>query len=180
MDFKSSNAIVLHAQWRTSKVALMAIVLGIFGSTIAGIAGAQSRELSQELRAKVNKYIASWDTHDAAVLAGHFTFDADMIMGNEPILGDRPAIQGWWRDYFAVQEPGRGLTIEVLSARAITSDVALLNVRTTTGGRTPQGLELPARKARGTWVLVRQEGNWLISAMRGMPTEQDHIIRGGG
>ena len=33
------------------------------------------------------------------------------------------------------------------------------------------------RKARGTWVLHSQKGNWIIVAMRGMPTEEDQIIR---
>ena len=69
------------------------------------------------------------------------------------------------------------LSIMVNSVRIITSDVALVNVTTTTGGQDRQGEKLLKRKARGTWVLHRQKGSWLIIAMRGMPTEEDRIIR---
>ena len=163
-------------------LALVAAVsaVGMLGCASDGDAGGQSARLSEELGATVVQYISSWNTHDSNVLAGHFTANADMIMGNGPILEGRKAIDDWWRDYFAVQEPERGLTIEVVSTKSMTADVALLNVRTTTGGRTDEGVDLLPRKARGTWVLVRQDGEWHISAMRGMPTQQDRIIRGGG
>jgi len=140
-------------------------------------AAAQSSAPPQDLRETVDRYVAAWNAHDSSVLAGSFTADADMIMGNGPILSGRPAVEHWWREYFAVQEPERKLTIEMLSTREVTGDVAMLNVRTTTDGRTMQGTDLIARRARGTWVLVRQGGDWLIAAMRGMPTEQDRIVR---
>lgn len=156
------------------------IAVSIFGGAAFNIVFAQSGGLSEVLAARVNQYITSWNTHDAIVLAGHFTTDADMIMGNGPILGNREAIINWWQNYFAVQEPERKLSIEILSTRAITADVAIVNVRTTTGGETAQGIALHTRKARGTWVLVRRNGEWLIASMRGMPTQQDRIIRDGG
>jgi len=179
MGFKLSRAKRRRAPRRPTIVAAVAITVGIFGNAIGGNEGGRSGGLSQEVDARVSQYVASWNTHDSRVLADYFTADADMIMGNGPILSGRAAIEGWWRDYFAVQEPERELTIEMQSTRAIAGDVALVNVLTTTGGRTAQGLDLPARKARGTWVLVRQDGSWLISAIRGMPTQQDRIIRGG-
>jgi len=180
MGCKSSTTSVLHVPLRAPIVVGTALAVGVSVGAAAGMARAQPDGFSQELGAIVNEYIVSWNTHDPLVLAEHFTADADMIMGNGPVLGGRTAVLGWWRDYFAVQEPERTLTIEVQSTRAIATDVVLVNVRTTTHGRTAEGVELPSRKARGTWVLVRQDGRWLISAMRGMPTEQDRIIRSGG
>lgn len=180
MGYKSISASAPNVRWRSPMVAGVVLAVGIFGSAMLGDAGAQSDRLSQEIDSKVDQYIATWDTHDSKALGDHFTADADMIMGNGPFLDGRGAVNDWWRDYFAVQEPERELTIEVLSIRSIAADVALLNVRTTTGGQTAQGVELVARRARGTWVLVRHDDEWLISAMRGMPTEQDRIIRGGG
>ena len=125
----------------------------------------------------VERYVAAWNTHDANALGDFFTRDADMIMGTGPILSPLPAFLDWWRGYFALQEPARTLTIDIQAMRAITADVAILSVRTTTGGRTAQGTELISRRARGTWVMLKQGDRWRISAMRGMPTEQDHIIR---
>ena len=69
------------------------------------------------------------------------------------------------------------MVIEVQAARLIAPDVAVLNVTTTTQGRSAQGEELRSRDARGTWVVVREGGTWRIAAMRGMPTEKDEIIR---
>lgn len=154
-----------------------AIVVGVFCSAAAAVADAQEGGISQELRAMVDQYVSAWDTHDPSFLVKHFTADADMIMGNGPILSGRLAIQNWWRQYFAAQELERTLSLEIQGTRAIATDVVVLNVRTTTGGRTDQGTGLPARRARGTWVVVQQGGDWFIAALRGMPTEQDRIIR---
>lgn len=166
-----------RAQRHTFKAIGTVIAVVISASSMSRDAHAQSATMSQELTTMINQYIADWDTHDAAALAAHFTADADMIMGNGPIMDGREGIQDWWQDYFAAQEPARRLTIEVDGIRPLTGDVALLNVRTTTGGRTDRGLELVARRFRGTWVMVREDSNWLIAAMRGLPTTQDRILR---
>jgi len=180
MDHRSSVASVLQAPRHTAVAAAAALAACIIGAAAVGVAAGLTGEPTREIESMVSEYIASWNTHDAAVLAEYFTADADMIMGNGPMLEGRTAIQDWWRDYFAVQEPERRLTIEIRSARAITTDVVVVDVLTTTGGRAPQGVDLPARRARGTWVVVRLDGHWLIAALRGMPTEKDRIIRSGG
>jgi uncharacterized protein (TIGR02246 family) len=129
------------------------------------------------VRALVEAYRTTWNSHDPSDLAGFFTEDADMIMGTDPIALGRKAIEGWWQDYFARQEPQRRVVIEVHALRLIAPDVAVVNVTTTTEGRSTQGEDLRSRDARGTWVVVREDGEWRIAAMRGMPTEQDQIIR---
>jgi uncharacterized protein (TIGR02246 family) len=132
---------------------------------------------STEILAQVNEYQNIWNTHNAAALVLFFTEDADFIMGNMPLVIGRKGIQNWWQNYFNRQKPGRRLTIHVNSLRIIAPDVALINLETTTGRKDNQDKELTKRKARGTWVLHQQNGNWLIVAMRGMPTEGDQIIR---
>ncbi|MEJ2679771.1 MAG: nuclear transport factor 2 family protein [Gemmatimonadota bacterium] len=141
-------------------------------------AAAQTSEDSVAIRALVEAYRVTWNEHDLSALATFFTQDADMIMGSDSVADGRAAIQGWWRDYFARQEPERRLAIDVRALRLITPAVAVLNAVTTTQGRNAQGEALNSRKARGTWVVVREGDTWRISAMRGMPTEQDRIIRG--
>jgi len=155
-----------------SFLAFLAIFLAPSTSAIA-----QDTTDSAAVRKRVDAYQRVWNNHDAPALAGFFTEDADMIMGNRPASHGRQAIQEWWRDYFARQEPERRATFAVTSLRIIAGDACLLNLVSTTGGRDAQGQELLARKARGTWVLVRQNGKWFISALRGMPTEGDRIIR---
>lgn len=181
MDDSSNPSPVRRVPRHASFVAVATVAVAILGTAMVAVAGAPRCDgLSQELEARVSQYIDAWNTHDPAILAQFFTADADMIMGTGPILAGRTAIQDWWRNYFAVQEPERTLTIEVQSTREISTDAVVVNVRTTTGGRTAQGLDLPAGRARGTWVMVRRDGDWLISVIRGMPTQQDRIIRSRG
>jgi uncharacterized protein (TIGR02246 family) len=134
-----------------------------------------SDEDSSAVLTQVEKYQNVWNTHDAAALSLFFTEDADFIMGNMPLINGRDGIKNWWQNYFNKQEPERRLTITLNSLRIITPDVALVNVATTTGGQDTQSEKLKSRKARGTWVLNRQNSNWLISAMYGMPTERDSV-----
>jgi uncharacterized protein (TIGR02246 family) len=156
---------------------LAAIVFCIFLGGATSVANGQATALSGELQDLGSQYVDAWNNHDPGNLTHFFASDADMIMGNGLIVGGRPAVETWWHRYFAVQEPERTLTIDVQETNSMARDFVLLNVRTTTGGRTTQGTELPARRARGTWLLVRQGSDRLISAMRGMPTEQDRIVR---
>jgi len=118
---------------------------------------------------------ARWNTHDPSAVAAFFSEDADLVMGNLPAAHGRQEIRDSWQAYFARQEPERRLTLEVSPVRFLAADAAIINVATTTGGRDRQGQELPARKFRGTWLWYRQSNDWLISAMRGFPTEEDRV-----
>ena len=172
--FKSSLTLKL-----TGVVTMRALIIlvSVITSGMADVAVAQTDKDSTALLDQVEKYQSVWNTHNAAALAEFFADDADFIMGNLPLINGRAAIQNWWQNYFNRQEPERRLTILVNSVRRITDDVALINVTTTTASNDTQGEKLPTRKARGTWVLHSQKGNWIIVAMRGMPTEEDQIIR---
>lgn len=161
------------------KLAAAIIIAWVFIAVFSCLAAAQTVEDSTTLLAQVEKYKSVWDTHVPAALVELFTEDADFIMGNQPLINGRKAIKNWWENYFNKQEPERRLTIDINSLRIMTDDIAIINIITTTGGKDKQGNVLLKRKARGTWVMYRQNGDWLIAAMRGMPTEEDQIIRTG-
>lgn len=148
----------------------------VFIATFSSMALAQTDKDSAAVHAQVDAYQSVWNTHGSAAVARFFSKDADLVMGNLPIINGRKAIQGWWKNYFAKQEPERSATFVVNSVRLLTADVALVNITSTTGGRDTLGQQLLIRKARGTWVLHQQNGNWLISAMRGMPTDKDSVV----
>ncbi len=150
-------------------------ILGIVVIALPGVATAQTAADTAALHKRVEAYQSAWNTHDPAAVAAFFSADADFVMGAWPPARGRLAIQKQWRSYFAHQEPGRRLTLKVDPVRFVTADIAVLNVATTTGGRDRTGQELPARKFRGTWVLCRRNGSWLISAMLGLPTEEDRV-----
>lgn len=174
------NFCKLLSTLRLLKIMIIAITImtgSFFIDAFTSITSAQTDEDSRAVLAQVINYQNVWNTHNAAALTEFFTNDADFIMGNQPLISGRKAIQNWWQNYFNRQESDRKLTIDINSFRIIATGVTLINIGTTTGGKDNDGNEFLARKARGTWVLLNQNGNWLISAMRGMPTEEDQIIR---
>ena len=159
-------------------LAVQIIVWSVFLSVFPNMVIAQSKVDSTIVQSIVEKYQRVWDTHNSEELSKLFTGDADFIMGTWPQIIGRKAIQGLWDSYFKKQEPGRKLKLDINSFKTITDSVMLINVSTTTWGYDDQGKELQSRKFRGTWVLNKQiNGDWLIVAMLGIPTEQDRIIR---
>jgi uncharacterized protein (TIGR02246 family) len=154
---------------------ILLTILPMFSITIM----AQTVDDSASVYKFVEAYQHTINTHDPAALAAFFTEDADLMMFNLPGVHGRQAIENWWRDVwqskFNRQEPGRKGTIIPNSVRFLASDVALVNIETRTGGKDSMGVELDTRKARGTWLLHRQKGNWLISSILGMPTEKDSV-----
>jgi uncharacterized protein (TIGR02246 family) len=177
MDASRPNLPDVHRPTFVLRMSLAVLVAGVAGLGSPGAVAAQATADPAAVRALVEAYRTMWNGHDPSGLAGFFTEDADMIMGTDPIASGRKAIEGWWRDYFARQEPQRHVAIEVHAVRPIAPDVAVMNVTTTTLGRSAQGEELTSRNARGTWVVVRRGDAWGIAAMRGMPTQRDQIIR---
>lgn len=166
--------------WRgriATRTARPAVILAALLSVTAPPDGAaaQAEPDSAGLREYVATYEDVWDTHDASALSALYSEDADLVAGSLPAARGRRAIRDAWAAYFARQEPERRLTIEVISARLLSPGVAVVSVATTTGGRDGEGEPLTARKARGTWLLRRHDGGWLIEALRALPTERDSV-----
>jgi ketosteroid isomerase-like protein len=59
-------------------------------------------------------------------------------------------------------------------------DVALLNVIGTRATLEATDQLVPTRETRATWVLRREDGKWLIAALRVLPSENDRVIRVSG
>jgi uncharacterized protein (TIGR02246 family) len=97
-------------------------------------------------------------------------------MGNQHEARGRQEVQDWWKVYFQNQEPERRLELDVGPVRFLAPDVAIMTVITTTGGPDSGGEDLPPRSFRGTWLWKHQDEEWLVSAMRGLPLQDDQII----
>ncbi len=138
-----------------------------------------SEQTLTDVRAQVRAYERAWSSHDASKVAAFYAQDADMMMGNGPRISGREAIKEWWAQYFSAISDHRAGTFQVESLRLLTPDVALANVSTLTAGRDENDEELPARRARGTWILTAQNGHWLIAALRGLPAEGDARVEPG-
>lgn len=128
--------------------------------------GAQPTEASQAIRDQMSAFQKAWNAHDAASLSAIFESDADQIMASGPRTRGRTAIEAWWRDQFAHTNEKARISIAVMSLRLLRPDVAILNTSAdvTQGGSSPS--ESNTGTDRGTLVLTRQNGRWLIAALR--------------
>lgn len=134
---------------------------------------------SNELHARVDAYQRAWNTHQGSAVAAFFTQNADMIVGNSPRMVGREAIQNWWAGYFAKIAVTRRGTFAIETLQMLATDVAILNINSTTSGRDSTGQEMPTRLARGTWVMVQRSGDWWISALRGLPEQGEMRVSPG-
>ena len=143
----------------------------LFGSGVRAENHAADQQTLEKVRSQIAAYERIWNTHDGIKLAVFFTNDADMVMGNGPVISGREALGKWWSRYFAAISEKRTGRFKVDSLRLVTPDVVLANIISLTRGGSGDDETLPARHARGTWVMVKQDGEWRIAAMRGLPAE---------
>jgi uncharacterized protein (TIGR02246 family) len=160
---------------------LLGVGMGLALLVSVGEAAEQavSGESLTEVRAQVRAYELAWNSHAPTRVAAFYAPDADMMMGNGPRISGREAIAEWWARYFSAISDHRAGTFQVDTLRLLAPDVALANVSTLTAGRDENNEELPERRARGTWILTARDGQWLISALRGLPAEGDLRVQPG-
>ncbi|MGA9191310.1 MAG: SgcJ/EcaC family oxidoreductase [Anaerolineales bacterium] len=133
----------------------------------------------EELLSLLKAYEDAWNTHEAGSVAAFFSLDADMVIGNHPKATGRNAIEASWAAYFSKIDEARKAEFELESSRMVTPEVAIIDVSSTTSGAAHSGDELPTRLARGTWVLVRDRGQWRIIALRALPAVGDKRVASG-
>lgn len=168
---------------RSRRLPLMRGAIG--GLVIIMLAeGAMAEQTTNEpalasIRARIQDYQRAWNSHDGNKVAAFYAEDADMVMGNSPRIIGRQAIAEWWTRYFAAISDKRDGAFELVAVRLYAPNVAVADVNTLTSGHAESGDALPARRARGTWVLTRSNGQWLISVIRGLPAEGDSRVQAG-
>ena len=142
--------------------------------TVCGPAtlAAQTPDLTQVLKQRVTAFQSAWNAHDAAAVTAFFTTDGDLIMEDGPTVQGKAALQQWWHDRFAEVTTTTAITLTVRAVRPIAPDVVLLNALAKVSGDPPQGRTMGSNEDRGTWVLVRQGGQWFISALRVQQVER--------
>jgi uncharacterized protein (TIGR02246 family) len=135
-----------------------------------------AESLRPGLRALVAAYEDTYDRHDPEGLTAFYRDDADIIVRNSPVIHGTQAIREFWRTYFSQPRPFRVLLI-IDEIKMLSDNVALLNFTAT--GATSEAMDqlLPVRRARATWVVVREDGDWLIAALRVLPSKDDRVIR---
>jgi uncharacterized protein (TIGR02246 family) len=112
---------------------------------------------------------AAWADADADGIARLYTEDATVTLPGVYHVG-REAVRAWFTAGFAGRLKGSTALDKPVSVRLCGPDVAII---TSQGGVLMAGeTEVPAgRTIRATWVLSRQDSEWLIAAYHNCPAQ---------
>ena len=148
---------------RSTRVAAGALALAAICGAGANVAARQANDRAANdaaVRAVVTRYVAARDARDATAIAQLFTADADQYTtAGEWRRGRDAIVSGTARS--SAQNPG-DRAVRVEAVRFVTDDVAMADGPyeiVGTGG---------IRRMWTSLVLVRQAGEWRISAIRNM------------
>ena len=134
---------------------------GLLGSRCALAAGGDSAAIEHV----IDGFTADFNRHDAHGVSTWFTEDADFINVQQAVSQGRKNIEEHFVPLFSGRLKNARRTISVKSIRFITPNVAAADIDyELTGAINVNGTADPARKGLYDWVLVKQNGKWLISA----------------
>jgi uncharacterized protein (TIGR02246 family) len=133
-------------------------------------------ELQPHVRAFVASYEDAFNSQSPSRVSALFQPDADIIIRNSPLINGSEAIRNFWHTYFSTPRPYIAVFI-INDISVLADNVALVNITATGAIGNAQNQPKPVRKTRATWVLVQEDGEWLITAIRVMPSEEDRLIR---
>lgn len=109
----------------------------------------------------------AWDVHDADAFVADYTEDASAILPGS-YRTSREEIRQSMQAGFSGVLKGTTTSNEVLDVRFLTDDAAVVVSRT--GVLFPGETQVPDdRLAIATWVLIRRDGRWLLTAYQNSP-----------
>ncbi len=148
-------------------VLVTAIVTVVFSSlALVGSRNAlASGDDSAAIKHVIEGFTADFNRHDSHAVSAWFTEDADFINVQQADSQGRKNIEDHFVPLFSGRLKNARRSVSVKSIRFITPDVAVADVDyELTGAINVNGTADPKRKGLYDWVLVKQNGKWLISA----------------
>lgn len=116
------------------------------------------------LRALIVAHEAAMNKRDAEAVAATYSNTADQIFIDEPRVVGRDAIREQLRQIFAAPPNHQRFNLALTSARMLTPNIAIVETDATFTGA-------PQLANRGTMVVVRSDGGWLIESLRIYPAQ---------
>lgn len=117
------------------------------------------------VRDVLDRLYSAWADNDADSFASLYTDDATVVMPGVHHSG-RDAVRAYLAAAFAGPLAGSRAVDEPQSIRFLSIDTAVV---VSAGGIVRAGESEPAVPVRATWVLCRQDGNWLVAAYHNCP-----------
>ena len=138
------------------------VFIGVTLAVSATSARQQKKEDEAGVREAVKEYVAARERGDAAALSGLFTADADQLVSSGEWRRGREELV---RGTLASSKSNAGTrTITLTTIRFPTPDVAIADGEYAIGASQTAA----ARNMWTSFVIVRSEGRWRISAIRNM------------
>lgn len=120
------------------------------------------------IQAVPGRIVAAWAKNDADAFAAVFTKFGTMILPDDVFLTGRDKIAAYMKAAFEGQYKGTRVAGSPLSIRVLTPDVVL--VLTRGGVLQPGETEVtPESAIRASWLLTKQDGEWLLAAYQNTP-----------
>jgi uncharacterized protein (TIGR02246 family) len=130
-------------------------------STEANAAKGTDVAVDPALKQVVDTYTEAWDRADAHALAMLFTEDCDYVVVGGGDTHGREALETSLARNFTTNMKGSTRTDSIRRVRFLTPDIASLDDYWVLN--TPGDAENPRREGYYTWILIRQDGHWLIA-----------------
>jgi uncharacterized protein (TIGR02246 family) len=126
-------------------------------------AGVGTTQEQAEAKAVVDGVAAAWKDNNPDGFADAYTADASLILSGDRFLQGREMIRAVITQKFKAGHKGTTLLQNIVDLRFPAPSTAVV---ITEGGVLAPGESEPApeRAIRATWVLVKEDGNWLITA----------------
>jgi uncharacterized protein (TIGR02246 family) len=127
-------------------------------------------EDEKAVREVPGRIMDAWAAHDADAFAATFTADATMILPGVYQQG-RDAIRGFMAQGFSGPYRGTRVTGTPVAVKSLGPGHVLV---LTQGGVLAPGEDAPApeRAVRASWLLVKQDGQWLLTAYQNTPVDR--------
>jgi uncharacterized protein (TIGR02246 family) len=122
------------------------------------------------------RLVAGWAHNSAEDVADVFTEDGILILPGDVFKRGRDEIRSFMAAAYAGPFKGTGVTGAPVDVRFVNDDVAL--VRTHGGILAAGETEIaPELAVRSTWVLIKQQGTWMLAAYQNSPRGEGATLR---
>jgi uncharacterized protein (TIGR02246 family) len=150
---------------------ILAVLLSLMALSSVQICKAQDQTQKDDaesaaLRQVVDGFMSNFNAHDAHAISEWFTDDSDYINGGGILTHSRAGIEEHYVSLFSgpLQHSQRTAVV-VKSIRFLNPGLAAVDISYDLGAVNPDGSPGPAHKGLYNWILVKQNGRWLIEIL---------------
>ncbi|HVO82562.1 MAG TPA: SgcJ/EcaC family oxidoreductase [Terriglobales bacterium] len=144
------------------------VVTSIFCiALVIGVVQAQTPGDEAQVRQLIPEFVSAWARADGPGLASFFAPDGDLIIPSGQVFSGRETIGNFYSSVFARGYKGSAGSGEIVRMRFVGAEVALGDGNWSIIGATNQaGMPAPPEHGVFTFVAVKANGRWYISALR--------------